>query len=120
MKLPIKFGSFFICSILKYVPRMFHISEPKRKVISKWLQEANGVSNNDGGAEAQFQKSALEHRDLRLHCSDGTLAWSSLFLRPLVSKRLWEAVVSIRERQCQQVEQQVHLVLPDFDCSTAR
>ncbi len=99
---------------------MFHISEPKRKVISKWLQEANGVSNNDGGAEAQVQKSALQHRDLKLHCSDGTLAWSSLFLRPLVSKRLWGAVVSVRERQCQQVEQQVHLVLPDFDCSTAR
>ncbi len=109
---------FLICSILKCVPKMFHVSEPKRKIISKWLQEANGNSNNDGGAEAS--KSALEHRDLRLHCSDGTLAWSSLFLRPLVSKRLWEAVVSVRERQCQQDEQQVHLVLPDFDCSTAR
>ncbi len=63
----------------------------------------------------------MGHRNLILQCRDGSLSWNALFLAPLVSRSVWEAIASsTMGNSCSQSESVVHFQLPDYSTTTVR
>ncbi len=60
----------------------------------------------------------IGHRNLHLQCRDGSLTWNVLFLAPLVSESLWEAVTGT---WCSQSDAEVvQFQLPDYSTAIVR
>ncbi len=88
------------------------LSVSKDNLIKNWLEEVN--SDLEG---------VMGHRNLILQCSDGSLSWNALFLAPLVSRSVWEAVSSNMmgtENCCSQCEAVVQFHLPDYSTKTVK